>query len=107
MFTALLKLFQEPKYIENKDAETNDPYYGLTSVDYEEQNAGYQAAYSRLAASESAPSDPVAYVADPKEFLAQELIRLSKSDPRVKSLLPASDPRSLVYFCSLLAHRAL
>jgi hypothetical protein len=41
MFTALLKLFQEPKYIENKDAETNNPCYGLTAVDYEEQNAGY------------------------------------------------------------------
>jgi exportin-2 (importin alpha re-exporter) len=61
-------------------------------VDYEEQNAGYQAAYSRLAASESAASDPVAYVGDPKEFLAQELVRLSKSDPRIKSLLAASDP---------------
>jgi hypothetical protein len=44
MFTALFKLFQEPKYIENKDAETNNPCYGLTAVDYEEQNAGYQAA---------------------------------------------------------------
>ena len=92
IFTALLKLFQEPKYHENKDADANDPYYGLTAVDYEEQNAGYQAAYSRLAASESAASDPVAYVGDPKEFLTQELVRLSKSDPRIKSLLAASDP---------------
>ncbi|KIM79693.1 hypothetical protein PILCRDRAFT_791278, partial [Piloderma croceum F 1598] len=93
MFTALVKLFQEPKYIDKKGAEAHDPHNGLTDVDFEEQNAGYQAAYSRLAASESATSDPVAYVSDPKEFLAQELLRLSKSEPRVKSLLGAADPQ--------------
>ena len=92
MFTALLKLFQEPKYIDSK-GEGQNPHNGLTEIDFEEQNAGYQAAYSRLAASESAPSDPVAYVADPKEYLAQELLRLSKSDPRVKSLLGGADPK--------------
>lgn len=93
MFTALLKLFQEPKYF--KDIEGNDPDDTLTEVDFEEQNAGYQAAYSRLAASESLPSDPVAYVGDPKEFLVQEIVRISKSDARVKSLLGAAD-RNLV-----------
>jgi exportin-2 (importin alpha re-exporter) len=93
MFTALVKLFQEPKYIDKKGAEAHDPHNGLTDIDFEEQNAGYQAAYSRLAASESATSDPVAYVSDPKEFLAQELLRLSKSEPRVKSLLGAADPQ--------------
>ena len=91
MFTALLKPFQEPKYFNGKEAEPQDPYFGLTDVDHEEQNAGYQAAYSRLAASESAPADPVAYVGNLKEFLVQELVRLSKSDPRVKSLLSATN----------------
>jgi len=70
MFTALLKLFPEPKYFKGKEAESQDPYFGLTDVDYEDQNAGYQAAYSRLTASESAPADPVAYVGNLKEFLA-------------------------------------
>lgn len=60
-------------------------------MDYDEQTAGYQAAYSRLAASESASADPVAYVRDSREYLGQELGRLSKSDPRVKSLLDAAD----------------
>ena len=90
MLTALLKLFQGPKYVDTKAADTTD---ALTAVDYEEQNAGYQAAYSRLAASESAPSDPVAYVGNTKDYLAQELVRVSKLDPRVKSLLGASDPK--------------
>jgi len=70
MFTALLKLFQEP-----------DPHNGLTEIDFEEQNAGYLAAYLRLSASVSAPPDPVAYARDPEEHFLQELLRLSKSDP--------------------------
>lgn len=73
----------------NKDS---DPAQGLTEIDHEEQNAGYQAAYSRLAASETAPADPVAWVSDPQAYLGQELIRLSKNDPRVKSLFAAADP---------------
>jgi exportin-2 (importin alpha re-exporter) len=92
MFSALLRLFQEPKYFKEKDAGSQDPYYGITEVDYEEQNAGYQAAYSRLAASESVPVDPVAYAADPKEYLAQQILGLYKSEPRLKRLLAAADP---------------
>jgi exportin-2 (importin alpha re-exporter) len=60
----------------------------LTDIDYEEQTAGYQAAYSRLAAAETVPVDPVAYVQNPQEFLRQELV---KADPLVKSLLQAGD----------------
>lgn len=75
----------------SKDPE-EDPDAGLTAVDYDEQTAGYQAAYSRLAASESVAADPVAYVRDSREFLGQELVRLSKSEPRVKSLLGTADP---------------
>jgi exportin-2 (importin alpha re-exporter) len=89
-----------------KDAE-DDPDAGLTSVDYDEQTAGYQAAYSRLAASESVATDPVAYVRDSQEFLGQELVRLSKSDPRVKSLLAAADPTIAGSFLQSLAASGL
>ncbi|KAF7308719.1 Importin N-terminal domain-containing protein [Mycena chlorophos] len=41
---------------------------GMTEIDQEEQTAGYQAAYSRLAASEANEVDPVAYVQNPEEF---------------------------------------
>lgn len=54
-----------------------DPDAGLTVIDHEEQNAGYQAAYSRLAASESAAVDPVGYVNDPREIVEDGLGRLS------------------------------
>ena len=43
-----------------------------------------------MAASEGVQVDPVAYVRDPREFLGQELVRLSKTDPRVKSLVTAN-----------------
>ncbi|KAI0825963.1 importin alpha re-exporter [Irpex lacteus] len=86
-FTALARLFSEPQYLTKND---EDPDAVITSIDFEEQNAGYQAAYSRLAASEGAQVDPVAYVRDPREFLGQELVRLSKTDPRVKLLLTAN-----------------
>ncbi|KAH7929305.1 Cse1-domain-containing protein [Leucogyrophana mollusca] len=83
-FTALAKLFNEPQYLTKSTDEAADASAGLTEIDYEEQTAGYQAAYSRLAASESAPVDPVAYVRDPREFLSAAL---GKGDHRVKSLV--------------------
>jgi exportin-2 (importin alpha re-exporter) len=53
--------------------------------------AGYQAAYSRLASSEIAESDPVAYVEDVQEYLSQGVIRSGKADPRIKACLQAMD----------------
>lgn len=73
-FTALVKLFSEPQYLGSKEEAAS----GLTEIDYEEQSAGYQAAYSRLAASESAPVDPVAYVGDVRAFLGRGLARLER-----------------------------
>ena len=72
----LYRLFANPQHLTKKSAE-EDPDAGLTGIDHEEQNAGYQAAYSRLAASESAVVDPVGYVNDPRELLENELGRLS------------------------------
>ena len=48
----------------------------MTAIDFEEQAAGYQAAYSRLAASEMPQSDPVGYVQDPLQYFQQELEKL-------------------------------
>lgn len=101
IFTALVKLFHESQYLD-KDSE-EDPDAGLTAIDHEEQNAGYQASYSRLAASEAVAVDPVAYIRDPKEYLGQELVRLSKSDGRVKTLLAAGDPNIVGPFIQSLS----
>ena len=77
VFTALVKLFSEPQYLGSQERDASSSG-GLTEIDYEEQSAGYQAAYSRLAASESAPVDPVGYVGDVKAFLGRGLAVLDK-----------------------------
>jgi exportin-2 (importin alpha re-exporter) len=93
-----VKLFSEPQYLsKSKDEEQST---GLTEIDFEEQTAGYQAAYSRLAAAESAPVDPVAYVRDPRDFLGQALV---KADPRVKGVLAAGDAAVVQPFVQALA----
>ncbi|OJA14948.1 hypothetical protein AZE42_03705 [Rhizopogon vesiculosus] len=97
-FVAVIKLFSEPQYLsKSKDEEQST---GLTEIDFEEQTAGYQAAYSRLAAAEGAPVDPVAYVRDPRDFLGQAL---AKADPRVKGLLAAGDRAVVQPFVQALA----
>ncbi|KAF9074712.1 importin alpha re-exporter [Rhodocollybia butyracea] len=82
---ALIKLFNEPQYLTkavsnsaDTDATTN---IAFTSIDYEEQTAGYQAAYSRLAASESATVelDPVVYVVDPQKFVGEQFVAFGRA----------------------------
>lgn len=89
-YTSLGKLFNERQYLETKKEETTDE--AITAIDFEEQSAGYQAAYSRLAASESAEADPVAYVQNPLLFLQQGLERLtSKYGQQVQMLITAAE----------------
>ncbi|KAH8833705.1 Cse1-domain-containing protein [Flagelloscypha sp. PMI_526] len=75
-FTALVKLFGEPQHLTAKASDDSDT--GFTMIDHEEQTAGYQAAYSRLAASEFPEPDPVAYVTNPVAFVGEQI----KSVPR-------------------------
>jgi len=65
MFTALLYYSRNLNMLQTK-TQAHDPYNGSADVGFEEQHAGYQAAYGWLAASESAESDPLTYVVDPK-----------------------------------------
>ena len=54
----------------------------------EEQNAGYQAAYSRLAASEGgATVDPVGDVTDARVWVRTEFSRGAAEDAEVKGLV--------------------
>ncbi|KIM38838.1 hypothetical protein M413DRAFT_75629 [Hebeloma cylindrosporum] len=94
-YSCLGKLFSEPQYFANKTEEGDEA--GMTSIDFEEQTAGYQAAYSRLAASETAEADPVAYVQNPLQFFQQELGKLSgKHGPQVKALVGAAEGGQIV-----------
>ncbi len=99
-FQALAKLFQTEQLLTKGET---DPDAGLTQIDYEEQTAGYQAAYSRLAAAEAAPVDPVAYVKDLKAFVGQELARASAGDQRVKGWIASTDASVTGPFVQVLA----
>ncbi|TFK20990.1 importin alpha re-exporter [Coprinopsis marcescibilis] len=74
-YGALGKLFSEPQHFKSNE---DDSATGITEIDYEEQTAGYQAAYSRLAASENKEVDPVAFVQNPQQYLDQQLGTLSQ-----------------------------
>ncbi|EJF64481.1 importin alpha re-exporter, partial [Dichomitus squalens LYAD-421 SS1] len=100
-FQALAKLFQTEQLLTKK--EELDPDAGLTQIDYEEQTAGYQAAYSRLAAAEAAPADPVAHVKDLKVFVGQELAQASARDQRVKAWVAQTDASVTGPFVQALA----
>ena len=89
-YTSLGKLFSERQHFEIKKEETTDE--AITAIDFEEQDAGYQAAFSRLAASESAETDPVAYVQNPLLFLQQELERLTgKYGQQIQMLISVAE----------------
>ncbi len=63
----------------------------ITAIDFEEEGAGYQAAYSRLATSETAEPDPVGYVQNPLNYFQQELGKLrAKIGRQVDVLLSAA-----------------
>jgi len=70
-YQALIKIFTEPQHLSKKMNE--DAHVGVTEIDIEEQTAGYQAAYSRLVASESQEVDPVAYVSNPQQFFEEQI----------------------------------
>lgn len=90
-YSALGKIFSEPQYMELKPEDGDDG--GITAIDFEEQNAGYQAAYSRLAASETRKEiDPVGYVQNPLQYLNQELEKLTaKYGPVVQNMISKAE----------------
>lgn len=64
---------------------------GATDIDLEEQAAGYQAAYSKLAAAGAPARDVVAYAGDVRLHVAREFTRLFSAEPGVKTLVGLAD----------------
>ncbi|KAI9431167.1 importin alpha re-exporter [Lactarius indigo] len=64
---------------------------GATEIDLEEQAAGYQAAYSKLAAAGAQARDVVAYAGDVRVHVAREFTRLLGAEPGVKTLVRQAD----------------
>lgn len=91
VFTELAKLFTEFNRLQSAQlTQAEDPDEALRSIDFEEQGAGYQAAYSKLAASESVAEDPVAYVSNPRTYLGQQLSAATQRNPKIRALIEAS-----------------
>ncbi|TFK45700.1 importin alpha re-exporter [Heliocybe sulcata] len=88
-FTALAKLFSDPEHLTAQPSQSADTDAALAQLDYDEQNAGYQAAYSRLAASEEAAEDPVGYAGNAQEYLVKEVA--AWREPRKAALVGAAD----------------
>jgi exportin-2 (importin alpha re-exporter) len=82
-------LFQDPQAL--RQTENGDLDAAFTAVDVEEQNAGYQAAYSRLAASEGSAPDPVADIADARAWVEAELACAMVEDEGLKELIAQSE----------------
>ncbi|KAF7419339.1 importin-alpha export receptor [Pleurotus ostreatus] len=102
--TVLVQLFSEPQYLSKKDTSSSEADVALTEIDYEEQTAGYQAAYSRLASSETVPVDPVQYVQDPQVFVGTELGKLANQNkPAFQSLVSTADGKVAPFIQGLSA----
>ena len=85
-------MFSETKHLQSAQlTQAEDPDEVLRSLDFEEQGAGYQAAYSKLAASETTTEDPVAFVTDPRDFVGQELQKAAKSNSNIGSYMRMAD----------------
>jgi exportin-2 (importin alpha re-exporter) len=92
----LVGLFREPRAF----AAAEDAGTGVTNIDLEEQAAGYQAAYSKLAAATAPPPDLVAYVGNVRSYVAGEFTRLLSTEPNVKMLVEQVDQNQLRPFLS-------
>jgi len=103
-FTELVKLFSESKHLTSaQNTDIQDPDEALRALDFEEQGTGYQASYSKLAASETVEEDPIAYIQNPRDFVGQELARVAKTDAQLRNRIQATDSAVVVPFMQALA----
>ena len=68
-------------------ADASNDGTGATEIDLEEQAAGYQAAYSKLATAGTPSRDVVAYAGDVRVHVAREFTRLLGAEPGMKTLV--------------------
>ncbi|KAJ1300905.1 hypothetical protein OPQ81_003331 [Rhizoctonia solani] len=70
---AILGLYTSPAALAKSSTESATGDDAVTAIDYEEAGVGYQAGYSRLAASEGDKIDLAGYVQDPRQYLVEQL----------------------------------
>jgi exportin-2 (importin alpha re-exporter) len=93
---AILGLYTSPAALAKSSTESATGDDAVTAIDYEEAGAGYQAGYSRLAASEGDKSDLASYVQDPRQYLVEQLTAaLQDSSKPIRQLLAQVQPDKL------------
>lgn len=93
-FRALESLLTRTESVAKSNEEEDDDA-ALTAIDYEEANAGYQAAFSKLVASQPKVADPVSYVPDVPTFAKQALSKGAAQNPRIRVLVSGLPPSPL------------
>ena len=83
-YSALAGLFRESNAFA---ADASNDSTGATEIDLEEQAAGYQVAYSKLATAGTPSRDVVAYAGDVRVHVAREFTRLLGAEPGMKTLV--------------------
>lgn len=93
-FIALEQLVSKADALSQDQAD--DPEAILTAIDYEEATAGYQASFSKLAASQPKRYDPVEFIPNLSAYVKQTLVKVVGADPRARAnlALPAPTPWS-------------
>ncbi|CAE6342293.1 unnamed protein product [Rhizoctonia solani] len=93
---AILGLYTSPAALAKSSTESATGDDAVTAIDYEEAGAGYQAGYSRLAASEGDKGDLASYVQDPRQYLVEQLTAaLQDSSKPIRQLLAQVQPDKL------------
>ncbi|CAE6484305.1 unnamed protein product [Rhizoctonia solani] len=93
---AILGLYTSPAALAKSSTESATGDDVVTAIDYEEAGAGYQAGYSRLAASEGGKTDLASYVQDSRQYLVEQLgAALQDSSKPIRQLLAQVEPDKL------------
>ncbi|CAE6534937.1 unnamed protein product [Rhizoctonia solani] len=93
---AILGLYTSPAALAKSSTESATGDDAVTAIDYEEAGAGYQAGYSRLAASEGDKTDLAAYVQEPRQYLVEQLnAAVQDSSKPIRQLIAQVAPEKL------------
>ncbi|KEP50401.1 putative importin-alpha export receptor [Rhizoctonia solani 123E] len=93
---AILGLYTSPAALAKSSTESATGDDAVTAIDYEEAGAGYQAGYSRLAASEGDKTDLAGYVQDPRQYLVEQLnAAVQDTSKPIRQLIAQVEPEKL------------
>ncbi|KAG0257100.1 importin-alpha export receptor [Actinomortierella ambigua] len=79
IMTGLIKFFEQPQDIQGAERDAAAEDMDLYAIDIEE--AGYQAAFSKLATAVTVKADPAPAISDPRQALVSGLVQFHQQNP--------------------------